>query len=41
LSHDELRAKTVYFKEKIKQARAEKDAKIASFKNRSRKLLKT
>jgi preprotein translocase subunit SecA len=28
LSHDELRAKTVAFKEKIKQARAEKDAKI-------------
>lgn len=32
LSNDELRAKTVYFKEKIKQARAEKDAKIASLK---------
>ena len=30
LSNDELRARTVYFKEKIKQARAEKDAKIAS-----------
>ena len=29
LSHDELRAKTNYFKELIKQARAEKDAKIA------------
>ncbi|WP_298224706.1 preprotein translocase subunit SecA [Flavobacterium sp.] len=28
LSHDELRAKTAEFKEKIKQARAEKDAKI-------------
>ena len=28
LSNDELRAKTVAFKEKIKQARAEKDAKI-------------
>ncbi len=28
LSHDELRGKTVAFKEKIKQARAEKDAKI-------------
>ena len=32
LSHDELRAKTVTFKEKIKQARAEKDAKIAELK---------
>ena len=30
LSNDELRAKTVQFKEKIKLARAEKDAKIAS-----------
>ncbi|HMI07079.1 MAG TPA: preprotein translocase subunit SecA [Flavobacterium sp.] len=30
LSHDELRAKTAYFKDKIKQARSEKDAKIAS-----------
>ena len=30
LSNDELRARTVFFKEKIKQARAEKDAKIAS-----------
>ena len=28
LSHDELREKTAQFKEKIKQARAEKDAKI-------------
>jgi preprotein translocase subunit SecA len=28
LSHDDLRAKTAYFKQKIKQARAEKDAKI-------------
>jgi preprotein translocase subunit SecA len=28
LSHDELRAKTSQFKERIKQARAEKDAKI-------------
>ncbi|PWA04009.1 preprotein translocase subunit SecA [Flavobacterium psychrotolerans] len=28
LSHDELRAKTTQFKEKIKQARSEKDAKI-------------
>jgi len=33
LSHDELRAKTIEFKEKIKQARAEKDAKIISLKN--------
>ena len=32
LSHNELRAKTVTFKEKIKQARAEKDAKIAELK---------
>ncbi|KAF2519441.1 preprotein translocase subunit SecA [Flavobacterium salilacus subsp. salilacus] len=31
LSHDELRAKTIFFKEKIKEARAEKDAKIASY----------
>lgn len=30
LSHDELRAKTTEFKAKIKQARAEKDAKIQS-----------
>ncbi|MBC7845657.1 MAG: preprotein translocase subunit SecA [Flavobacterium sp.] len=30
LSNDELRARTVFFKEKIKQDRAEKDAKIAS-----------
>lgn len=33
LSHDELRAKTAEFKEKIKQARAEKDAKIAALKS--------
>ncbi|CAM3609728.1 preprotein translocase subunit SecA [Flavobacterium gelidilacus] len=32
LSHDELRAKTAEFKEKIKLARAEKDAKIESLK---------
>ena len=32
LSHDELRAKTAEFKDKIKQARAEKDAKIAALK---------
>jgi len=30
LSHDELRAKTTYFKELIKQARSDKDLKIAS-----------
>ena len=30
LSHDELRAKTAEFKEKIKQARSEKDSKIAA-----------
>jgi preprotein translocase subunit SecA len=32
LSHDELRARTIFFKEKIKQDRSEKDAKIASLK---------
>lgn len=32
LSNDELRAKTDFFKEKIKQNRSEKDAKIASLK---------
>lgn len=32
LSADELRAKTAYFKDKIKQARADKDAKIAALK---------
>ena len=32
LSHDELRARTLFFKEKIKQDRSEKDAKIASLK---------
>ncbi|WP_281298569.1 preprotein translocase subunit SecA [Flavobacterium limnophilum] len=32
LSNDELRARTVFFKEKIKQDRSEKDAKIASLK---------
>jgi preprotein translocase subunit SecA len=31
LSHDELRAKTVYFKDTIRKARADKDAKIASY----------
>jgi len=32
LSHNELRARTLFFKEKIKQDRSEKDAKIASLK---------
>ena len=32
LSHDELRAKTTEFKEKTKQARSEKDAKIATLR---------
>ncbi|MBG6111490.1 preprotein translocase subunit SecA [Flavobacterium sp. CG_23.5] len=32
LSNDELRARTAFFKEKIKEARADKDAKIASLK---------
>ncbi|MCR5863007.1 preprotein translocase subunit SecA [Flavobacterium sp. J372] len=32
LSNDQLRAKTIEFKEKIQQARADKDAKIASYK---------
>ena len=32
LSNDELRAKTIYFKEKIKQSRADKDSKIASYR---------
>ena len=32
LSNDELRAKTIYFKEKIKESRAEKDSKIASYR---------
>jgi preprotein translocase subunit SecA len=32
LSHDELRAKTAEFKQRIKDARAEKDAKIDSLK---------
>ncbi|MBB1150249.1 MULTISPECIES: preprotein translocase subunit SecA [unclassified Myroides] len=32
LSNDELRAKTIYFKEKIQQSRADQDAKIASYK---------
>ena len=34
LSHDELRAKTTAFKETIKQARAEKDQKIADLKSK-------
>ncbi|TDD77536.1 preprotein translocase subunit SecA [Flavobacterium caseinilyticum] len=32
LSHDELRGRTIFFKDKIKQARSEKDAKIAALK---------
>ena len=32
LSHDELRGRTIFFKDKIKSARAEKDAKIAAIK---------
>nr|WP_315148191.1 preprotein translocase subunit SecA [uncultured Flavobacterium sp.] len=32
LSNDELRARTTFFKDKIKQARADKDSKIASLK---------
>ncbi|TRX16291.1 preprotein translocase subunit SecA [Flavobacterium franklandianum] len=32
LSNDELRARTTFFKDKIKQARADKDTKIASLK---------
>ena len=32
LSNDDLRARTTFFKDKIKQARAEKDAKIAALK---------
>lgn len=35
LSHDELRSKTVEFKEKIKVARAEKDNQIASLKEKA------
>ncbi|MGV7105641.1 preprotein translocase subunit SecA [Flavobacterium sp. U410] len=35
LSHDELRAKTVEFKEKIKASRAEKDNKIDSLKQQA------
>lgn len=35
LSHDELRAKTDYFKKTIKDARAEKDAKIVSLKEQA------
>ncbi|MDV6168428.1 preprotein translocase subunit SecA [Flavobacterium sp. DG1-102-2] len=31
LSHDELREKTIYFKDTIRKARADKDAKIASY----------
>ncbi|MDR0228086.1 MAG: preprotein translocase subunit SecA [Flavobacteriaceae bacterium] len=32
LSNDELRAKTIYFKDKIQQSRADQDAKIASYR---------
>lgn len=32
LSNDELRAKTIFFKEKIQQSRADQDAKIASYR---------
>lgn len=32
ISNDELRAKTIYFKEKIKQSRESQDVKIASYK---------
>ena len=39
LSHDELRAKTTSFKEKIKQARSDKDAKIASLKAEVEKIV--
>ena len=35
LTHDELRAKTDYFKKTIKDARAEKDAKIVSLKEQA------
>lgn len=38
LSHDELRAKTVYFQEKIREARADKDAKIADYLNEVEKV---
>ncbi|WCM42970.1 preprotein translocase subunit SecA [Flavobacterium sp. CBA20B-1] len=33
LTNDELRAKTISFKEKIKQSRADQDAKIASYRD--------
>lgn len=38
LSHDELRARTAYFKERIKEARADKDAKIAALKSEVEKI---
>jgi preprotein translocase subunit SecA len=38
LSNDELRARTIFFKEKIKQDRADKDAKIASLKIEAEKV---
>ncbi len=33
LSNDDLRAKTIYFKEKIKESRAKQDEKIASYRD--------
>ena len=39
LSHDELRARTTFFKEKIKQARADKDAKIDALKEEVENIL--
>ncbi|CAM3365115.1 Protein translocase subunit SecA [Flavobacterium longum] len=39
LSHDELRAKTDYFRSKIKEARAEKDAQIAALKAEAEQIL--
>lgn len=39
LSHDELRAKTDYFRSKIKDARAEKDAQIAALKAEAEQIL--
>ncbi|MDD2986318.1 preprotein translocase subunit SecA [Flavobacterium sp.] len=39
LSHDELRAKTTFFKETIRQARADKDSKIASLKTEVEQIL--
>ena len=39
LSNDELRGKTDYFKSKIKEARAEKDTKIAALKGEAEQIL--